>query len=123
MSFMDAPGNGLLQLIFAAAFVIASGYAFGRIHQWYRGGTERDAAYRRGYDRASDHMFDLALCTRADEATPLPADISGPLDVGGRTVALVPETAEGRRRQVVGDSRRRIVTAEIHYAARSAAAR
>lgn len=120
---MDAPGNGLLQLIFAAAFVVTSGYAFGRIHQWYRGGAERDAAYRRGYDRGSDHLFDLALRTRASEATAVPLDTRGPLDVGGRTVALVPEVAEGSRRHVVGDSRRRIVTSEIRYAARSAPAR
>jgi len=55
---MVSLGSGFIQL-FAAAFVIASGYAFGRIHQWYKGGAARDLAYRSGFDRASNRMFDL----------------------------------------------------------------
>ena len=58
---MIAPGNSVIQLVFAIAFVIAAGYAVGRIHQWYRDGVERDDAYRHGYDRASDGIFDLAV--------------------------------------------------------------
>lgn len=61
---MTAPGNSIVQVILALAFVIASGYAAGRIHQWYKQGIERDEAYRNGYDRASRAMFDLATRKR-----------------------------------------------------------
>jgi len=62
---MTAPGNNLLQVALALAFVIASGYASGRIHQWYKHGLERDQAYREGYNQASRSMFDMAIRSRA----------------------------------------------------------
>jgi hypothetical protein len=58
---MIAPGNSIVQLVLALAFVIASGYASGRIHQWYKHGLERDHAFREGYDRASQSMFEMAI--------------------------------------------------------------
>jgi hypothetical protein len=62
---MTAPGNNALLIILALAFVVASGYASGRIHQWYRHGLERDQAYREGYDHASHSLFDMAMKNRA----------------------------------------------------------
>jgi hypothetical protein len=67
---MTAPGNNIVEIVLALAFVIASGYASGRLHQWYRHGSHRDSAYREGYNHASRSMFDLAVRTR-------PADRSG----------------------------------------------
>ncbi|MFI5494889.1 hypothetical protein [Actinoplanes sp. NPDC051859] len=67
---MTVPGNSIIQALFALAFVIASGYAAGRIHQWYKQGLDRDLAYRNGYDQASNSMFDLAIRKRRhDPAT------------------------------------------------------
>ena len=86
---MIAPGNSLIQVILAIAFLVASGYALGRIHQWYRDSARRERAYRHGYDLASDSMFDMAVRKQADESGHRP----GPAD-------------EERRRP--GDSRRRI---------------
>ena len=62
---MTAPGNSILQIVLAFAFVVASGYAVGRIHEWYRFGAERDESYRDGYDEASQSLFDMALQRRA----------------------------------------------------------
>ena len=55
---MTAPGNDLIEILLAMAFFIASAYAAGRIHQWYKYCLERDCAYREGYDAASQSMFD-----------------------------------------------------------------
>lgn len=72
---MTAPGNDIIQILLALAFVIASGYGCGRIHQWYKHGLERDHAFREGYDHASRSMFDLALQTRSTPpAAPRRAD-------------------------------------------------
>ncbi|MDT4993372.1 MAG: hypothetical protein QOH97_3264 [Actinoplanes sp.] len=61
---MTAPGNNIVELVLALAFVVSSGYASGRLHQWYRHGRHRDNAYREGYDHASRSMFDLAVRSR-----------------------------------------------------------
>lgn len=94
---MIAPGNNLIQIVLALAFVIASGYASGRIHQWYRHGLERDHAYREGYNHASHSMFTMALQARGatvPAATP---------DSGQH---LVVATSSDR---AIGTSRRRIL--------------
>lgn len=114
---MIAPGNSFIQLLLALAFVIASGYASGRIHQWYKHGLERDHAFREGYDQASQSMF--AMVTRsvprrsAGEVTMQPhpgGHINEPrtsryttsdLEVAPAVAAVPPE--------LVGMSRRRIV--------------
>ena len=58
---MIAPGNALIQALFAIAFVIAGGYALGRIHQWHKHSFERDVAYREGYEQASRTLFHLTV--------------------------------------------------------------
>ncbi|MEV6597217.1 hypothetical protein AB0M36_10185 [Actinoplanes sp. NPDC051346] len=88
---MTVPGNSIIQALFALAFVVASGYAGGRIHQWYKQGLDRDEAYRTGYDQASHSMFDLAIRRRQQN----PAE-------GGRGIAAK------ERHHLVGHARRRI---------------
>src|SRR3954468_25021747 len=57
---MTAPGNSVLLLTILAAFLACTGYAAGRLHQWYRTGLDRDEAYRDGYDTATRSVFGLA---------------------------------------------------------------
>jgi hypothetical protein len=121
---MIAPGNSFLQLLLALAFVIASGYASGRIHQWYKHGLERDHAYREGYDQASQSMFDMVTRSnprRAAAEVPTPARTGGPaghinerrssryttsdIETGGTAVLAAPPVAP----ELVGTSRRRII--------------
>jgi hypothetical protein len=65
---MTAPGNSPILILMALLFVIASAYASGRLHQWYRHGVQRDRAYRKGYDEASHTLFDLAIQKNAPKA-------------------------------------------------------
>jgi hypothetical protein len=124
---MIAPGNGLIQIFFAVAFVIASGYALGRIHQWYRDGPERDDAYRTGYDCASVRMFDMALRRQSEEpaAAPVPAPAAAvrstgaPLDLESPVAALLDIGADGPYEKTpVGHARRRIAAGLLDYAVR-----
>lgn len=114
---MIAPGNDLFQALLAIAFVIASGYALGRIHQWYRDGAAREESYRSGYDRASDHMLDMALRKQAAEAPTMPADLVGSTDTPPRKSRLVAarvttvEVPPGRPQ--VGHARRRIIAGQL----------
>jgi hypothetical protein len=57
---MTAPGNDILLSVLLIAFTASTGYAAGRIHQWYRTALERDQAYRDGYDTATRSLFGLA---------------------------------------------------------------
>jgi hypothetical protein len=57
---MTAPGNSVVLILLLAAFLACTGYAGGRLHQWYRMGQERDEAYRDGYDTATRSVFSLA---------------------------------------------------------------
>jgi hypothetical protein len=43
-----------------AVFIACTGYAAGRLHQWYRTDLDRDEAYREGYDTATRSTFSLA---------------------------------------------------------------
>jgi hypothetical protein len=58
----------LYQVVFTILLVIATSYAAGRVHQWYRHGLERDLAYRDGYDEASHSLFHLATRGAGAEA-------------------------------------------------------
>jgi hypothetical protein len=57
---MTAPGNSAVLLTLLAALVTCTGYAAGRLHQWYRTGVDRDEAYRDGYDTATRSTFSMA---------------------------------------------------------------
>jgi hypothetical protein len=123
---MIAPGNGLIQIFFAVAFVIASGYAVGRIHQWYRDGPERDDAYRNGYDCASVRMFDMALSKQSEDgaAAPAPAGAAvrspgAPLDLESPVAALLDVGRDApAEKPPVGHARRRIAAGLLDYAVR-----
>src|SRR3954471_22476114 len=69
---MTAPGNSTVLLTLLAAFIACTGYAGGRLHQWYRMGRDRDEAFRDGYDTATRSVFSLAARVisprRADRA-------------------------------------------------------
>lgn len=58
---MTAPGDDVLTLLLLALFLVSTGYAAGRLHQWYRMGTDRDEAYRDGYDTATRSVFSMAV--------------------------------------------------------------
>jgi hypothetical protein len=57
---MTAPGNSIVLILLLAAFLACTGYAGGRLHQWYRMGQDRDEAYRDGYDTATRSVFSMA---------------------------------------------------------------
>ena len=100
---MTAPGNDIVQIVLALAFVIASGYSLGRIHQWYKHGLERDGAYREGYNHASRSMFDLAVRSRSGKVThpvtPIPtARTPNPAALGAETYDLTNVVGLVRRR-------------------------
>ncbi|BFU42427.1 hypothetical protein [Krasilnikovia sp. MM14-A1004] len=97
---MTAPGNNAILIVLALAFVITSGYASGRIHQWYKNGVERDQAYREGYDHASHSLFDMAMRNRATRERS-----TGPMTkASGKAVVKL----EAGRMRTVGSGRRRI---------------
>ena len=105
---MTAPGNDIVQIVLALAFVIASGYALGRIHQWYKHGLERDGAYREGYNHASRSMFDMVVRNRTGRLSVAAAHPAAP-----RSPAPTPNlsglsTEPQDLTNVVGLARRRI---------------
>ncbi|GGL04743.1 hypothetical protein [Mangrovihabitans endophyticus] len=96
---MISPDNSFLQILLALAFVIASGYAFGRIHQWYKHGLERDHAYREGYDHASRSMFTMALQVRSPAPQPAAVHAASPAIEATPAVARRPQAAIGMARR------------------------
>ena len=58
---MTAPGDDVLTMLLLSLFLVSTGYAAGRLHQWYRMGTDRDEAYRDGYDTATRSVFSMAV--------------------------------------------------------------
>lgn len=61
---MTVSGSHLVQLLLALGLVVPSSYVAGRVHQWYSHSLRRDAAFRQGYDDASQSMFSLATQQR-----------------------------------------------------------
>jgi hypothetical protein len=57
---MTAAEHDALLITLLAGLTAGTGYAAGRLHQWYRTGVERDEAYRDGYDTATRSVFSLA---------------------------------------------------------------
>jgi hypothetical protein len=43
--------------------IIVLCYTAGRMHQWYRTSTDRESAFREGYDTATKSLFSLATRT------------------------------------------------------------
>jgi len=57
---MTVPRNVAVVLVLVALFLACTGYAAGRLHQWHRRRSDRDAAYREGYEIATRKTFSLA---------------------------------------------------------------
>jgi len=57
---MSAPGNSALIVVMLAVFVACCAYAAGRLHQRFQMKTDREEAYRDGYDTATRSVFSLA---------------------------------------------------------------
>ncbi|MET8147744.1 hypothetical protein ACIBSW_28630 [Actinoplanes sp. NPDC049668] len=57
---MTAPADDTVLIALVAVFTASTGYAAGRLHQWYRTGLDRDEAYRDGYDTATRSVFSMA---------------------------------------------------------------
>jgi hypothetical protein len=95
---MTAPGSPPLTLIVVALVVAATGYAGGRLHQWWRTGKDRDAAYREGYDTATRSVFSLAARLIGPRRAPVRGCSvivrSTVIDDGGTTVPMPPLTAD-----------------------------
>jgi hypothetical protein len=54
---MTAPS---LVYVLLAVLAVCTGYAVGRLHQWYRMDADREEAYREGYDDAARSTFTMA---------------------------------------------------------------
>jgi hypothetical protein len=91
---MTAPGNSAVLFILLAAFLACTGYAAGRLHQWYRTGQDRDEAYRDGYDTATRSVFSMAAriigprrAERPAVRASAPVRASEPTGVAGESAA------------------------------------
>ena len=98
---MTAPGNSAVLFILLAAFLACTGYAAGRLHQWYRTGQERDEAYRDGYDTATRSVFSMAariIGPRRTERAAIRASAAvSPVAPGDAAQILrLPSTSPGR---------------------------
>jgi hypothetical protein len=98
---MTAPGNSAVLFVLLAAFLTCTGYAAGRLHQWYRIGQERDEAYRDGYDTATRSVFSMAARIIGPRRTERGAAIRAsaavpPVPPGGAQVLGLPSAAPGR---------------------------
>ncbi len=54
--------------LFGVFVVAVCSYAGGRLHEWIRRGRERDAAYRDGYNEATQALWAMAVKTRGAAA-------------------------------------------------------
>lgn len=109
---MTASGN-LMTTGFGLLIVIVMCYTAGRIHQWYRHTTDREASFREGYNLATKSLFGLAVRTTAPSRGFAPglALVAPPITVG----SAVPGTAKARHRaddRLVGETLRLIVPGE-----------
>ena len=97
---MTAPGNSAVLFVLLAAFLTCTGYAAGRLHQWYRTGQERDEAYRDGYDTATRSVFSMAariIGPRRTERAAIRASAAvPPVAPGDAQVLSRPSASSGR---------------------------
>src|ERR1700759_2012117 len=93
---MTASGSLSLILTLIALVVAVTGYAGGRLHQWWRTGRDRDEAYREGYDTATRSVFSLparAIGPRGPAARGAAGARGAPVDAGGTTPQRPPTPA------------------------------
>jgi hypothetical protein len=101
---MTAPGNGTLLTVLIVVFGLSTGYAAGRIHQWYRTSLDRDEAYRDGYDTATQSLFSVAARAvkgrRAEKAAARgTAKVSSILEAPGAAINQGGETSDGTEQE------------------------
>lgn len=56
----QAPGNDAFIALIGMAIAITAAYACGRLQQWYRQTTDREDAFRHGYNLAAQSLFTMA---------------------------------------------------------------
>lgn len=59
----QAPGNDVLIALLGMAVALSAAYACGRLQQWYRQTTDREDAFRDGYNTAARSLFTMAART------------------------------------------------------------
>lgn len=108
------PGNPWFLFLFTIVLLIAACYAAGRLHQFYRQNTDRDHAFRNGYDTATKSLFSLATRTHkalaavtADDADTAPIRAQAP--VHPATPSRARHRARDRRKADLAD------TSKINY--------
>jgi hypothetical protein len=89
---MTAPGNGSIEGVLGVLLIASCCYAAGRLHQWLRQGTDRDTAFREGYDLATRSLWALAARTAR---RPAPRPSPRPAASGTATVTPI-DAARGR---------------------------
>jgi hypothetical protein len=57
---MSSPANSAVLVTLLTVLIICTGYAAGRLHQWYRAAADRDEAYQEGYDTGARSTFSMA---------------------------------------------------------------
>lgn len=100
---MTPPENSIAVGLCGVLTVLAVAYACGRLQQWYRQGAEREDAFKRGYDLASQSLFHIA--TRA------PSTITRAAGEPARATASLP----GRHATVATDPAPRTRDLRKHY--------
>jgi hypothetical protein len=94
---MTAPGNSTLVFSLLAVLVACTGYAAGRLHQWYQTGRDRDEAYRDGYDTGTRSTFSMAarmISPRREKAIRASASVHASAAVR-RDATSPPDAADG----------------------------
>lgn len=110
----SAPGNVYLQTLFLIAFIMTTAYACGRLHQWYRQGTDRDTAFREGYDRATHSLFRLATGAARTRPTERATRASTAVRATATVTAITDAPSAGRHAAPAHhlEATTRIITAE-----------
>jgi hypothetical protein len=99
-----ASENNVIIAILALGFVIACGYALGRVHQGKRFDSDRDDAFRHGYNQATRALLDVARRAKQNRVPSTSSSLAG--EAGTFDVA-------DQDRRPVGITRRRIMSGRV----------
>jgi hypothetical protein len=70
----ETPGNDIVLTFLGIMLVLTAAYATGRLHQRLRTASDRDEAYAKGYDQATQSMWALAVRPVAPSVVPVPLE-------------------------------------------------
>ncbi len=108
---LAVPGNDVVLTGLTTAFLISCSYAAGRVHQFFKQATDRDNAFRDGYDTAAHSLFSMAtrvarytITRPAIEATPVPIRAQVP-PVTGKPGRARHRASDRRRAELAKTSR------------------